>query len=132
MSDTILVSIIGGLSTIIVPIVTWFLTSKSKEKEKNSALDSMQKDHEHELEKLKFLHSHELATKEKDFELAVAKLKAETENTKDLDQAKLLNNMISPFFQAQLENPDSVISKVVNQEIQEATKQKSRNFIRNK
>lgn len=43
MNDTIIVAIIGGLSTIIAPIITWFFTSRSKEKEKQYALDSMKK-----------------------------------------------------------------------------------------
>ena len=132
MDETIVVAIIGSLSTIIVPIVTWFLTSRSKEKEKNNALVSMQKDHEHELERLKISHEHDLKVKEKDFEFAVAKLQAEAENTKDLDQTSLINGILEPFFKSQINDPDSVIGKTVNQELKKATKQTNDNFVRNK
>lgn len=132
MNDTIIVAIIGAVSTIVVPVITWHLTSKTKEKEKINALDSMQKDHEHELEKLKYLHSHELASKEKDLEIAVAKLQAEAESAKDLDQSKFINDMLAPVFQSQMNNPDSYISKAINQELKEAIKQNNRKFVRNK
>lgn len=132
MSDTILVAIIGGISTVIVPIVTWVLTSKSKEKEKINALDSMQKDHEHELERIKLSHEHDLKVKEKDFEFTIAKLQAEAENTKDLDQTNLINGIIEPFFKSQINDPDSIIGKTVNEELKKATRQNSNNFIRNK
>lgn len=132
MSDTILVAIIGGISTIIVPVLTWFLTSKSKEKEKLNALDSMQKDHEHELERIKLSNEHDLEVKEKEFEFALAKLQAESESTKDLDQTSLINGIIEPFFKSQINDPDSIIGKTVNEEIKKATKQNSNNFIRNK
>lgn len=125
MNDTIIVAIIGGLSTIIAPIITWFFTSRSKEKEKQYALDSMQKDHEHEIDKIRIQHEHNMKSKEQELEIEIAKLKAATENTKDLDQSSVITEIAGTFIRDEMKNPNSEISKKIKQ----ATKQSTRNFV---
>ena len=125
MNDTIIVAIIGGLSTIIAPIITWFFTSRSKEKEKQYALDSMQKDHAHEIDKIRIQHEHNMKSKEQELEIEIAKLKAATENTKDLDQSSVITEIAGTFIRDEMKNPNSEISKKMKQ----ATKQSTRNFV---
>ncbi len=125
MNDTIIVAIIGGLSTIIAPIITWFFTSRSKEKEKQYALDSMQKDHAHEIDKIRIQHEHNMKSKEQELEIEIAKLKAATENTKDLDQSSVITEIAGTFIRDEMKNPNSEISKKIKQ----ATKQSTRNFV---
>lgn len=125
LNDTIIVAIIGALSTIIVPIVTWILTSRSKDKEKKVALESMQKEHEHELDKLILQHEHGMKTKEQELEFEIAKLQAEAENTKDLDFSSRLNQLAGDYISKEMNNPQSDISK----QIKQASKQESKAFI---
>lgn len=128
MNDPIVIAIIGGLSTIIAPIITWFLTSRSKDKEKQYALDSMRKDHEHEIEKIRIQHDHNIKTKEQELEIEIAKQKASTENTKDLDQNAILTQIAGTFIKDEMKNPNSDISK----QFKQAAKQSNRNFVNSK
>lgn len=66
-----------------------------------------------------------MKSKEQELEIEIAKLKAATENTKDLDQSSVITEIAGTFIRDEMKNPNSEISKKIKQ----ATKQSTRNFV---
>lgn len=137
MNDTIIVGILGIIGTTIVgPYVSYILTNKSKEKEKQNALENLHKTHNHEMETLRVNHEHEMKfkelefqkeiqIKEKNLEITKEKLKAEVESTNSIEQNSAITKIASSFLKEEFKNPDSDFGK----QIKEAAKHNTRKHV---
>lgn len=133
MENTIVVAIIGLIGTIVSPVISWYLTSKSKnkeretalfekDKERRDALASQEKDHQHEIKTIKLSHEHEIKTKQQEFQNEIDHLKAqvEAENTKEQNTA--ITDIAKDMFQQELKKPNSELSKQMKQAMKESTR----------
>ena len=151
MDSTIVVGIIGGGASIIVPIITYVLTSKSEKKKAKQELDNFNKKrvedinkiekqnendmkqltelHKNEIEKYKLTFKNELEKIEiehkYEMELISAKLKLEVEKEGKLGEQSAINDLVTEFIKSSLRDKNSEISKQFN----DATK---RNFLNKK
>ncbi|MFW3363891.1 hypothetical protein ACN2AU_04745 [Aerococcus viridans] len=118
MNNTIWVSIIGLITTIVSGLISSYFTSKAKDKEILANKEKYQAEKEALIEK----HKHALEIEEARHQHEIEIKNQEIDNQVRMNNQFNIDNMVAEYFQEEMKDPNSLVSHELQKALIESIK----------